>query len=272
MREEIRSSLIELSEEKYRDFSSALIPGSSKQMLGIRLPRLRACAKEIAKGDWQKEVASFENEYEDIYFEETMLRGMIIGYGTQKKDSSVEEGLYFLEKIIPHIDNWSICDSFCVSFGFAAKHRDEVWDFIQKYLYSDKEFEIRVGIILLLAQYLKYDVNGKKVQRKREILMADFAESAENCKRAEQNKKQCPYLEKIFAVLNRPFPQGYYAQMAAAWTTAEAFIMFPYETHQMLTANNAMDKWTYNKTIQKICESRNPDAEVKQYMKGFKKT
>ena len=40
MKEEIRQFLMENSEEKYREFSKALIPGE-ETMLGVRLPVLR---------------------------------------------------------------------------------------------------------------------------------------------------------------------------------------------------------------------------------------
>ena len=258
MRKYIREQLQQYAESSYRDFSAALAPGM-RPLLGVRLPQLRKMAKEIAKGDWRTEIESEE----DVWFEETMLRGMIIGYGTEK--AGVSEGLYYLEKMIPYVDGWSVCDSFCTSFSFAAKHRDAVWEFLQPYLYSEKEFEVRVSVILLLNHFLKYDKNGKKVSRKRVITMKDVRTDS-----FERNRIEFPYLERILEVLNRPYDQGYYAQMAAAWTTAEAFVTFPYETMQMLTKNCRMDDWTRRKALQKICESRNPDEEVKQMIRNEK--
>lgn len=85
-------------------------------------------------------------------------------------------------------------------------------------------------------------------------------------------KSQFSYIDKILSALNREFTQGYYAQMAAAWLLAEAFICFPYEVNEMLINDCKMDKWTYNKALQKIRESLNPDAEVKEYMKKLKKS
>lgn len=262
MKEHIREQLKQYAENSYRDFSAALVPGT-KPLLGVRLPQLRKIAKEIAKGDWRQEADDSEGNCADLWFEETMLRGMIIGYGTEK--SEVKEGLYYLEKMIPYIDSWSVCDSFCTSFGFAAKHREETWEFLQPYLYSEKEFEVRTGVILLLDHFLKYDKNGKKVPRKRTITMEDVKKDT-----WEKNREEFPYLEQILAVLNREYDQGYYAQMAAAWTTAECFVTFPYETAQMLTENCRMDAWTRRKALQKICESRNPDEEVKQYIRQEK--
>lgn len=255
MREHIREQLKEYAEESYRDFSAALAPGD-RPLLGVRLPQLRKIAKEIAKGDWKQEIHAPDK---DIWFEETMLRGMIIGYGTEKAE--VSEGLRYLERMIPYVDGWSICDSFCTSFGFAAKHREEVWEFLQPYLYSEKEFEVRVGVILLLTHFLKCDRSGKKAPRKRVITMEDVKNDT-----WEKNREEFPYMERILNILNRPYDQGYYAQMAAAWTTAEAFVTFPYETTKMLTAECRMDDWTRRKAIQKIRESRNPDAEVKTWI------
>lgn len=264
MRQQIREQLKEKAEASYKEFSASLIP-DSKPLLGVRLPFLRSFAKQLVKtGDWREEIGSYTGEYEDQYFEETMLRGMMIGYGTEKM--AAQEGLFYVEQFIPHVDNWSVCDSFCNSFLLAGRHREEVWEFLQPYLYSGQEFEVRVAVITLLSQYLKYDVQGKKLSRKRSVTMEEVQKNT-----TEENRQAFPYLERILEVLNRPYAQGYYAQMAAAWTTAEAFVTFPYETVQMLTDNCLMDDWTYNKALQKICESRNPSDEVKTYIRSLKR-
>lgn len=275
MREEIRSILEQYADEKYKGFSAGLIPGA-KPLVGVRLPRLRQIAKSIVndkenRARWQEEIISCEGEYEDLFFEETMLRGMLIGYGTAKKEVSCEEGIRYLKSFIPCIDNWSVCDSFCNSFSFANRHRDEVWEFMQPYLYSDREYEVRAALILLLSQYLKYDADNKKIVRNREVSMEDIADSFPNQELSVCTKAKYPYLEKILAALNRTFEQGYYAQMAAAWLMAETFITFPYESARMLSSDCHMDVWTYNKALQKIRESLNPDQAVKEYMKSLKK-
>ncbi|MDE7478401.1 MAG: DNA alkylation repair protein, partial [Lachnospiraceae bacterium] len=182
MREEIRSELTQYADEKYKEFSAGLIPGS-KPLIGVRLPQLRQLAKRIVndkenKSRWQEEIARYDGEYEDIFYEETMLRGMLIGYGTAKKGFSCEGGLAYLKTFIPYVDNWSVCDSFCNSFTFANIHRDEVWAFLQPYLYSDKEYEVRVALILLLSQYLRYNINNKKIARNRKISMGDICDSS----------------------------------------------------------------------------------------------
>lgn len=248
MKEQIRKELLLLVEKDYKKFSSSLIPGVDN-ILGIRLPILREMANKIAKGDWRSELA----EKQDIYFEEIMLRGMIIGYS----DADINEKLEYITDFVPKINNWSVCDSFCVSLKTLQKNRAEVWDYLQKYLQSDMEFEVRFGLIMLLDHYIKCDESGKTIPRLRSVGIADI----EN--KSEQNGM---YIERILDVLNQKFEQGYYAQMAAAWTMAEAFCTFPYKTMNSLK-QCSMDEFTFKKTIQKICESRIPTDEVKQMLK-----
>ncbi len=270
MREEIRNLLAQHADLNYKEFSAGLIPGA-KPLVGVRLPQLRKIAKNIAKKDWRREVDRRDSEYADIYFEETMLRGMIIGYGTAQKGFPCDKGLEYLVKFIPCIDNWSVCDSFCNSFLFANRYRAEVWDCLQTYLYSDKEYEVRAALILLLSQYLKYDTANKKVPRNRSVAITDIEDSPANQEKSVSIKAHYPYLERILGTVNRRFDQGYYAQMAAAWLLAETFVCFPYETNQMLAGACELDAWTYNKALQKIRESLNPDKEVKEYIKSLKR-
>ena len=48
MNKTVRDKLVSMREEKYREFSSALIPGC-ENMLGVRVPVIRKYAKEILK-------------------------------------------------------------------------------------------------------------------------------------------------------------------------------------------------------------------------------
>lgn len=274
MREKIRNILAGYADAEYKEFSAALIPGA-KPLLGVRLPQLRKIAKGLVKESgeegWRGEVENSGGEYTDVYFEETMLRGLVIGYGTSKKAFPCGEGLRYLEKFIPQVDNWSVCDCFCNSFSFANRYRDEVWGFMQPYLYSDREFEVRTALILLLGQFLKYDKDNKKISRNMSVHMEDIADSSLNKERSVCTAQSYPYLGRILDALDREFGQGYYAQMAAAWLTAETFVCFPYETNQWLAGECRLDTWTYNKALQKIRESRNPDAGVKEYIKNLKR-
>lgn len=130
------------SEEKYRKFSSALVPDA--KMLGVRLPLLRKIAKDLSKQDWQQ---YFLNAPE-IYFEHTLLKGFLLGH---IKD--IDLLLEYLKLYIPKINNWSLCDSPLSSLKLIKKHQKEVWKFIQPYIKDKREFYARAAACLLMNYF-----------------------------------------------------------------------------------------------------------------------
>ena len=249
MRKEIRDRLNKMSDADYEKFSASLIPASGRgTMLGVRLPALRDYAKELSKGDWRQEL-SYE---EDLYFEETMLRGMILGYACR----DIEELFACLKDFIPRVQNWSVCDSVCSGLKLVEKYPEKTWDFLQPYLKSGEEFPCRVGMIMLLNHFVKLGEDKKKITRKRLVTMADL----------QGQEETGGYLEPILQALDREFTEGYYAQMAAAWLLAELFVTYPVRTLRGLRELH-LDAFTRKKAVQKIRESRIPDKEVKAYLR-----
>lgn len=142
---EIKKRLNDLSENNYKDFSSSLIPNCEK-MYGVRIPKLRQLAKEIAKGDWKEYLTHASDES----FEEISLQAFVLGYAK----ADIEELLGFAANFIPKITNWSVNDSFCSTFKITTKHRERVWEFLMAYRNSEKEFEQRVVAVMLMNYYL----------------------------------------------------------------------------------------------------------------------
>lgn len=143
---EIRQELIPLQDERYREFSSSLIPGS-KPLLGVRIPVLRKLAKKIVK---QEDWISFLEEGAEDYFEEMTVKAFVIGYA----DADIETVLEQAKQFIPKITDWSVNDSFCSAFRIAKKHRQRVWEFLMGYVDSKREFELRVVAVMLMDYYL----------------------------------------------------------------------------------------------------------------------
>ena len=110
----IREQLFELAEDEYKQFSSSLLPGIDN-LLGVRLPALRKIAKQIAKKDWR----SYLENADEIYFEEIMLQGMVLGY----INDDIEDVLGYIVDFVPKINNWSVCDSFCVGLKITNKNK-----------------------------------------------------------------------------------------------------------------------------------------------------
>jgi 3-methyladenine DNA glycosylase AlkD len=222
----IKEQLTELADEKYRVFTSALTPGRD-HILGVRLPLLRKLAARIAKGDWQ----DYLKNAEDDTLEEVMLQGMVIG--NIKED--IETVLKLCEKFIPKIDCWSICDSFCGGLKITGKHRERVWNFLQPYLNSEREYEIRFGVVMLLGYYVLPE-----------------------------------YCAPAFECFNKTRHDGYYVKMAVAWAVSIYFIKYPEDTLGFLREND-LDDFTYNKALQKITESRRVDEDTRIMIRGMKR-
>lgn len=143
MKENIKSRLQQMAEPNYRDFSSALIPNCTN-MLGVRLPKLRTLAKEIALNS-----ETYFAEPCGDSFEEIMLRGMVIGC----MKCSTTQRMQYIREFIPLITNWSVCDSFCTGLKEAKQKPQEYWDFIQPYFSSESEFAVRFSTVMLLAHF-----------------------------------------------------------------------------------------------------------------------
>lgn len=223
--EEIRKELFELSDEKYKQFHSRLCPGTNN-IIGVRVPILRKYAKEIAKGDYK---SYLENAKSD-YYEEIMLQGIVIGLAKVE----INEFQEYLKKFIPKIDNWAVCDVTISTLKITQKYKEEMWKFIQKYITSKKEFEVRFAIVMMLSYYI------------------------------DEN-----YINQVLNILNNIKHEGYYVKMAIAWAISVAFVKFPEVTWKLIKNNN-LDNFTYNKSLQKIIESYRIDQKTKQKIKSMK--
>ena len=159
-----------------------------------------------------------------------MLQGMIIGL-----EKDMQNLLKDIEKFVPKIDNWGVCDVFCAGLKITKKHTKEMWDFLQKYVTSDKEFEIRFGVVMILDYYITDD-----------------------------------YLEKNFAIFDHIKSNQYYVQMAVAWAISICLIKFYDKTLQYLKQAK-IDKFTYNKALQKAIESYRISDEQKIELRKMKK-
>ncbi len=227
MKLEIEKELLNMQDKKYKEFQKGLCPGI-ENIIGIRIPILRNYAKELLKRyDFKQLIENIPNNY----YEEIMLQGMLIG----QVKLDFNEIIKYIEDFIPKINNWAVCDTFCTSLKITKKHKEEMWNFIQKYLKSDKEFYIRFGVVIILNYFIDED-----------------------------------YLYKNFKIFDSIKSNKYYVQMAVAWAISYCLIKFYDETTKYLESAK-IDKFTYNKSIQKAIESYRITKEQKEFLRTLKK-
>lgn len=140
----LRERLVAMSDPAYRQFNASLLPGVT-DLLGIRLPKLRALAREIARGEAWRDLL---HDGDIRYFEERMLRGLVIGYVR----CPLEERLALVRDFVPTIDNWAVCDTFCRRLR--SDEREPVWRMIQPLFESPREFEARFAAVTALGNFV----------------------------------------------------------------------------------------------------------------------
>ncbi len=179
---------------------------------------------------------SFEeliNNIDDEYYEEIMLQGMLIGLNSKENFNVIKK---YIEDYIPKIDNWAICDTFCAGLKIVNQNKENMWGFIKQYLDSDKEFYLRFAIVIILDYYIEEK-----------------------------------YLEEIFRIFNNIQSEYYYVKMAIAWAISISLIKYYDKTINYLKNNSKIDKWTYNKSLQKAIESYRITKSQKELLKNMKK-
>ena len=143
--ESILKRLFELQDLEYKDFTSKLIPNVEKEkFIGIRLPVLKAYAKELIKNGGYEE---FLLELPHQYIEEYFLHAFIVG---NLKDFS--KVIDCLNNFLPYVDNWAVCDT-CTPKIF-AKHKEELYPILVEWLDSKHIYTRRYAIRMLMGFYL----------------------------------------------------------------------------------------------------------------------
>lgn len=166
------------------------------------------------------------------YFEEIVLQGLVIGYAK----ATMEEKLPFIQNFVSKIDSWAICDTFVPTLKIKLEDLEMFWNFILPFTKSNKEFEVRFSIICMLDYFLIED-----------------------------------YVDKVIQELDKIQHDGYYVKMGIAWTLAEIGIKFNHKVMQYLTNDNHLDKFTYNKTLQKMRESYRISSNQKEILNNMKR-
>lgn len=143
----VRGRLQEMAEPDYAEFSRRLLPSGVRRVYGVRVPQLRALARELVSAyDWD---SVFRALLQPATFEEQMLCGLVLGYGCH-------DGRRWLETVdcfVGLIDNWSVCDSCCATFKIVQRHRELFWPYLLSQAHSPEQYRQRFALVVWLGQY-----------------------------------------------------------------------------------------------------------------------
>lgn len=199
------------------------------EILGVKIPILRKISKDLLKKYNYQDII---NNLELKYYEHVMVYGFIIA----NVKVSYEEKIKLIDNYLPLIDNWAICDTFISELKFINKYKQDFLEYTLSLLYSDKEYYLRFGIVVLLDYYINDEYIDKVLNKMLEI-KSDF----------------------------------YYVKMAISWCLSICLIKYFDKTIDFLTINkNKFDEWTYNKALQKGIESYRISKDNKVLLKSMK--
>lgn len=267
MRASIRATLISMAEPEYQRFASGLLPGV-ENIMGVRLPKLRKLARQVAKtygtayldealGQSAEQLPA-DDDYAGHreYLEEILLQGMVIGNSVNAV--SITQILDYIRKYVPKISNWSTCDSFCAGLKFTKEHQEEMWEFLQDYLTSDRDYDVRFGLVMIINYYIQ-DAYIEKLPR----IFNQVGEAWNNHNKGNSGAEQ------------KSGQDVYYVEMALAWAVSICYVKYPDRTQvyleEMQSNAGVLDDFTYNKSLQKIVESRCISQEKKAEIKRMKR-
>ncbi len=220
--------LFQNKDNKYRDFSRKLIPDTSLLMIGVRTPTIRNLAKTLSKEKLNDCIEFFNHTH--VYYEEVFLHAELIA----KIYTDTNQLLPEIEKFLPKIDNWAICDCFASSLKTVGKSKEIFMPFIIKWLSSAHIYTIRFAINLLLRYYI--------------------------------NEK---YIQTTIQLVKNVKNDNYYVNMALSWLWCECLIKF-YDITVRYIQQKSLPKFVQNKSIQKAIESFRITEDKKSYLRTLK--
>lgn len=219
--------LIDNQDIKYKEFSKKLIPDTSYPIIGVRVPTIKNIVKSIKNN--KEEVISFLAD-KHTYYEEYFLHGLLIA--SEKENLSWV--LDNIERFLPFIDNWAICDSTVSGLKIFKKNLPAVFNKVKVWIKSDNLYTVRFAIVTLLGYFL-----------------------GEN------------FCEEVLSIAISACCEHYYINMAIAWFISVALVKNYAQTVKLIESKT-LPKFIQNKSIQKAVESFRISTDVKEYLKTFK--
>ncbi len=209
--------------------SGAGIKQDLRDGIEIKLdPRDGTEIKRVFK-DGAEIIASFEEmskvSASNLCYEETVIWGLLINL----VKCSMEQRLAMLERYVPVMDNWAVCDSYCANAKWmVCADKDLLWGFLQRWFDSDREFEVRFAVVVSMCYFLSEEWLERIFERVGridfDVVKSDYRSVKGKPERAQEGTVQGT--------------GPYYVRMGVAWLLATALAKFPELTRKFATTSN----------------------------------
>lgn len=133
-----------MADERYRAFNEGLIPGAEGTSLGVRMPALRAVAREIAREDPR---GFLDATLGARVHELNLLHAMALAR------LPWAERMARLKAFVPTVGNWAVCDALCADLKPPESGLDELADFLAACAASGEEYPTRFALVARMLYY-----------------------------------------------------------------------------------------------------------------------
>lgn len=205
----------------------------TRRVLGLHTPEMKLAAKQLSRNGCEVTMPNGEHRIcangaeiikcfestpsASLSYEETIIWGLLINL----EKCPLESRLAMLDRYVPVLDNWAVCDSFCANAKWIARaDKERVWTYLQQWFNSTREFEVRFALIISMTYLLCKEWLDRVFAR---IDSLDFESIKSEYKSIKGKPKSA---QQGTAQGTEP----YYVRMGAAWLLATALAKFPDHT------------------------------------------
>jgi len=157
---------------------------------------------------------------------------VVRGFVISYAKMDLDERMRYIESQVRLMDNWAVCD--CFPYRPKKSESDRYFEFARSFISREGEYERRFGIVTMM-KFIDDD-----------------------------------HIDEILSLMDGVKDDRYYVNMAVAWTVSMCYVKYPEKTEAFLK-NCRLDDFTYNKSIQKTCESFRVSPEDKKRLGAMKR-
>ena len=221
------NELVKLQKEGLKNFNKLLIPNLDKEIIGVTNPKI----KELSKTIIQEKDEEFLLSLPHLYYEEDILHGYLLSYNVYTYQELIE----LIEKFLPYVNNWAVCDTMAKNKKILLKEREQYFSKCLEWVNTNKTYYIRFGLLQMMSYYL-----------------------IDN------------YVDKIIDIILTIHNHDYYVDMMISWLLATMMIDYQDKVISLLK-DKKLNNFIIRKTISKSIESFRISYDTKEYLKELRK-
>lgn len=213
-------------------------------VLGLHAPEIKLTAKRLSREggmvmlpdgsekhctNGREVICCFESvPSESLCYEETVIWGFLINL----EKCSLDKRQKLLERYIPILDNWAVCDSYCAHAKWMARaDKQSLWTFLQRWFCSEREFEVRFAIVTAMSYFLD-EAWLEHIFSQLNRLHFERIRSDYKTVKGKLQKEQAGTEQGA---------SPYYVRMGTAWLLATALAKFPNPTRAFVRSSRLPD-------------------------------